>query len=187
MYDEFQTQQFWDNMKKSQLKQLIKEEFNKILNEENTKVSFEDINNYAKIEPEPESESTNFTGIDELSNFEKIKDEFNMATNNKINSMNDLVGEVARKINPTGYSMNKNEAKEKAKKYITDVVNKNPNMVNLILNMEPQIGDIVPYEKREWEIIDTSEKGDSKQFRLQSGSDKTWVTADMIKRSKNNQ
>lgn len=34
MYDEFQTQQFWDNMKKSQLKQLIKEEFNKILNEE---------------------------------------------------------------------------------------------------------------------------------------------------------
>ena len=42
MYDEFQTQQFWDNMKKSQLKQLIKEEFNKILNEEN-ELSFEDI------------------------------------------------------------------------------------------------------------------------------------------------
>ena len=131
MYDEFQTQQFWDNMKKSQLKQLIKEEFNKILNEENTKVSFEDINNYAKIEPEPES--TNFTGIDKLSNFEKIKDEFNMATNNEINSMNDLVGEVAWEMYPTEYRMNENEAKEKAKEYITDVVNKNPNMVNLIL------------------------------------------------------
>ena len=99
--------------------------------------------------------------------------------------MNDLVGEVAWKMYPTEYRMNENEAKEKAKKYITDVVNKNPNMVNLIL--EPQIGDIVPYEKRVWEIIGTSERGDPKQFHLQSGSDKTWVTADMIKRSKNNQ
>jgi len=185
MYDEFQTQQFWDNMKKSQLKQLIKEEFNKILNEENTKVSFEDICKYAEIEPE--SEPTNLTGIDKLSNFEKIKDELNMATNNEINSMDDLVGKVAWEMDPTGYRMNKDKAEEEAKERITDVVNKNPNMVNLILNMEPQIGDIVPYEKQEWEIIGTSEKGGSKQFRLQNGSDKTWVTADMIKRSKNNQ
>jgi len=46
MYDEFQTQQFWDNMKKSQLKQLIKEEFNKILNEEN-KLTFNDIDDFS--------------------------------------------------------------------------------------------------------------------------------------------
>ena len=33
MYDEYQTRQFWDNMKKSQLKHLIREEFISILKE----------------------------------------------------------------------------------------------------------------------------------------------------------
>ena len=68
MYDEFQTQQFWDNMKKSQLKQLIKEEFNKILNEENTKVSFEDIDYYVGIETQ--KGTIGFPS----NNFEEIKD-----------------------------------------------------------------------------------------------------------------
>lgn len=33
MHDEYQTHQFWNNMKKSELKQLIKEEFKQITNE----------------------------------------------------------------------------------------------------------------------------------------------------------
>ena len=178
MYDEFQTQQFWDNMKKSQLKQLIKEEFNKILNEENTKVSFEDIDYYVGIETQ--KGTIGFPS----NNFEEIKDVVldtikNRVGNLNIKSMSELVKFVAKNVATTGGK------ESEAKEYITKVVNQDQNMVNLIL--EPQIGDIVPYEKREWEIIDTSEKGGSKQFRLQSGSDKTWVTADMIKRSKNNQ
>ena len=97
MYDEFQTQQFWDNMKKSQLKQLIKEEFNKILNEEN-ELSFEGIK--SKVEK----------GL--------MADYGEDITGNKINSMNELVGIVALLTDPTGYRMNKDEAKDEAKKLI---------------------------------------------------------------------
>ena len=97
MYDEFQTQQFWDNMKKSQLKQLIKEEFNKILNEEN-ELSFEDIK--SKVEK----------GL--------MADYGEDITNNEIDSMNELVGIVALLTDPTGYGMNKDEAKDEAKKLI---------------------------------------------------------------------
>ena len=97
MYDEFQTQQFWDNMKKSQLKQLIKEEFNKILNEEN-ELSFEDIK--SKVEK----------GL--------MADYGEDITGNKINSMNELVGIVALLTDPTGYRMNKDEAKKEAKELI---------------------------------------------------------------------
>jgi len=97
MYDEFQTQQFWDNMKKSQLKQLIKEEFNKILNEEN-ELSFEDIK--SKVEK----------GL--------MADYGEDITNNEIDSMNELVGIVALLTDPTGYRMNKDEAKDEAKKLI---------------------------------------------------------------------
>jgi len=97
MYDEFQTQQFWDNMKKSQLKQLIKEEFNKILNEEN-ELSFEGIK--SKVEK----------GL--------MADYGEDITGNKINSMNELVGIVALLTDPTGYRMNKDEAKKEAKELI---------------------------------------------------------------------
>ena len=97
MYDEFQTQQFWDNMKKSQLKQLIKEEFNKILNEEN-ELSFEDIK--SKVEK----------GL--------MADYGEDITNNEIDSMNELVGIVALLTDPTGYRMNKDEAEKEAKELI---------------------------------------------------------------------
>jgi len=97
MYDEFQTQQFWDNMKKSQLKQLIKEEFNKILNEEN-ELSFEDIK--SKVEK----------GL--------MADYGEDITNNEIDSMNELVGIVALLTDPTGYRVNKDEAKKEAKELI---------------------------------------------------------------------
>jgi len=124
MYDEFQTQQFWDNMKKSQLKQLIKEEFNKILNEENTKVSFEDINNYVDIET-----PTDITGLTS-NNFDKIKGVVldtieNPVGNLDIEFMYELVELVAN--SETGGS------EGEAEKYITDVVNQDPEMVNLIL------------------------------------------------------
>lgn len=124
MYDEFQTQQFWDNMKKSQLKQLIKEEFNKILNEENTKVSFEDINNYVDIET-----PTDITGLTP-NNFDKIKGVVldtieNPVGNLDIEFMYELVELVAN--SETGGS------EGEAEKYITDVVNQDPEMVNLIL------------------------------------------------------
>ena len=97
MYDEFQTQQFWDNMKKSQLKELIKEEFNKILNEEN-ELSFEDIK--SKVEK----------GL--------MADYGEDITNNEIDSMNELVGIVALLTDPTGYRVNKDEAKKEAKELI---------------------------------------------------------------------
>lgn len=124
MYDEFQTQQFWDNMKKSQLKQLIKEEFNKILNEENTKVSFEDINNYVDIET-----PTDITGLT-LNNFDKIKGVVldtieNPVGNLDIEFMYELVELVAN--SETGGK------ESEAEQYITDVVNQDPEMVNLIL------------------------------------------------------
>lgn len=124
MYDEFQTQQFWDNMKKSQLKQLIKEEFNKILNEENTKVSFEDINNYVDIET-----PTDITGLTP-NNFDKIKGVVldtieNPVGNLDIEFMYELVELVAN--SETGGS------EGEAEKYITDVVNQDPEMINLIL------------------------------------------------------
>lgn len=124
MYDEFQTQQFWDNMKKSQLKQIIKEEFNKILNEENTKVSFEDINNYVDIET-----PTDITGLTP-NNFDKIKGVVldtieNPVGNLDIEFMYELVELVAN--SETGGS------EGEAEKYITDVVNQDPEMVNLIL------------------------------------------------------
>lgn len=124
MYDEFQTQQFWDNMKKSQLKQLIKEEFNKIINEENTKVSFEDINNYVDIET-----PTDITGLTP-NNFDKIKGVVldtieNPVGNLDIEFMYELVELVAN--SETGGS------EGEAEKYITDVVNQDPEMVNLIL------------------------------------------------------
>lgn len=124
MYDEFQTQQFWDNMKKSQLKQLIKEEFNKILNEENTKVSFEDINNYVDIET-----PTDITGLTP-NNFDKIKGVVldtieNPVGNLDIEFMYELVELVAN--SETGGK------ESEAEQYITDVVNQDPEMVNLIL------------------------------------------------------
>lgn len=126
MYDEFQTQQFWDNMKKSQLKQLIKEEFNKILNEENTKVSFEDINNYVDIET-----PTDITGLT-LNNFDKIKGVVldtieNPVGNLDIEFMYELVEFVAKNVATTGGK------ESEAEQYITDVVNQDPEMVNLIL------------------------------------------------------
>lgn len=97
MYDEFQTQQFWDNMKKSQLKQLIKEEFNKILNEEN-ELSFEDIKSTVG---------------------EKLKADYDVDINiSEIDSMNELIGTVALHTDPTGYRMNKDEAKKEAKELI---------------------------------------------------------------------
>lgn len=127
MYDEFQTQQFWDNMKKSQLKQLIKEEFNKILNEENTKVSFEDINNYVDIETQKGT-----IGVPS-NNFEEIKDvvlgtfwkEYPESVEaGRMDDINDLVDYIAPEMG--GLT-------SKAKEYITDVVNQDPEMVNLIL------------------------------------------------------
>lgn len=124
MYDEFQTQQFWDNMKKSQLKQLIKEEFNKILNEENTKVSFKDINNYVGIETQKGT-----IGVPS-NNFEEIKDVVlntikKRSGNLNIEFMYELVELVAN--SETGGK------ESEAEQYITDVVNQDPEMVNLIL------------------------------------------------------
>ena len=84
-------------MKKTELKQLIKEEFNKILNEEN-ELSFEDIK--SKVEK----------GL--------MADYGEDITNNEIDSMNELVGIVALLTDPTGYRMNKDEAKDEAKKLI---------------------------------------------------------------------
>ena len=45
MHDEFQTQQYWRNMKKTELKQIIKEEFEKVLNE-NESYSYDELPGY---------------------------------------------------------------------------------------------------------------------------------------------
>jgi hypothetical protein len=97
MYDEFQTQQFWNNMRKSQIKQLIKEEFNKILNEEN-ELSFEDIKFIVR---------------------EKLNSDYDIDIDiSEIDSMNELVGTVALYTDPTGYRMNKDKAKKEAEELI---------------------------------------------------------------------
>ena len=146
MYDEFQTQQFWDNMKKSQLKQLIKEEFNKILNEESeTPIEMGDIVKYENqryevidtfVSDPPTVRLKSLKGLPSITvmdnkvvkiPFEDIKFEVEKGlmadydediTNNEIDSMNELVGIVALLTDPTGYRMNKDEAKDEAKKLI---------------------------------------------------------------------
>jgi hypothetical protein len=166
MYDEFQTQQFWNNMRKSQLKQLIKEEFNKILNEENgTDIKVGDTVKYENQEWKVEkiipgspslfslsnnkgtktNISVNTVGVtkvneelsfedidyyaDEKDNFEKVKDVVfdtieNKTGNLKIDFMYQLVELVAN--SETGGS------EGEAKKYITDIVNQDPDMVKII-------------------------------------------------------
>lgn len=146
MYDEFQTQQFWDNMKKSQLKQLIKEEFNKILNEESeTPIEMGDIVKYENqryevidtfVSDPPTVRLKSLKGLPSITvmdnkvvkiPFEDIKSKVEKGlmadygediTNNEIDSMNELVGIVALLTDPTGYRMNKDEAKDEAKKLI---------------------------------------------------------------------
>lgn len=126
MYDEFQTQQFWDNMKKSQLKQLIKEEFNKILNEENTKVSFKDINDYVDIETPKGTIGFPSNNFEEIKNV--VLDTIKKRSGNlNIEFMDELVEFVAKNVAKTGGK------ESEAKEYITDVVNQDPEMVNLIL------------------------------------------------------
>lgn len=146
MYDEFQTQQFWDNMKKSQLKQLIKEEFNKILNEESeTPIEMGDIVKYENqryevidtfVSDPPTVRLKSLKGLPSITvmdnkvvkiPFEDIKFEVEKGlmadygediTNNEIDSMNELVGIVALLTDPTGYRMNKDEAEKEAKELI---------------------------------------------------------------------
>jgi len=146
MYDEFQTQQFWDNMKKSQLKQLIKEEFNKILNEESeTPIEMGDIVKYENqryevidtfVSDPPTVRLKSLKGLPSITvmdnkvvkiPFEDIKFEVEKGlmadydediTNNEIDSMNELVGIVALLTDPTGYGMNKDEAEKEAKELI---------------------------------------------------------------------
>jgi len=116
MYDEFQTQQFWDNMKKSQLKQLIKEEFNKILNEEN-ELSFEDIDDFS-IESED-----NYSWIENtvLGTFWKEYPESVEA--GRMDDINDLVDYIAPEMG--GLT-------SKAKEYIEQEVYKNEKLRNSI-------------------------------------------------------
>lgn len=148
MYDEFQTQQFWDNMKKSQLKQLIKEEFNKILNEESEitdPIEIDDIVEYEKQRYEvidtfdsdpPTVRLKSLKGLPSITVMdnkvvkipfedikfdvrEKLKADYDVDINiSEIDSMNELVGIVALLTDPTGYRMNKDEAEKEAKELI---------------------------------------------------------------------
>ena len=146
MYDEFQTQQFWDNMKKSQLKQLIKEEFNKILNEESeTPIEMGDIVKYENqryevidtfVSDPPTVRLKSLKGLPSITVMdnkvvkipfedikfdvrEKLKADYDVDINiSEIDSMNELVGIVALLTDPTGYRMNKDEAEKEAKELI---------------------------------------------------------------------
>ena len=116
MYDEFQTQQFWDNMKKSQLKQLIKEEFNKILNEEN-ELTFNDIDDYS-IESE---DNYNWVENTVLDTFWKEYPESVEA--GRMGNIYDLVDYIEKEMGGVT---------SEAKKYIEQEVYKNEKLRNSI-------------------------------------------------------
>ena len=101
MHDEFQTQQYWRNMKKTELKQIIKEEFEKLNTE---RIPFDTIDGYATQSEENYKDVEKAILID--SGFYEEEGEPGFMGDSERTDLQDLVSHLGT------YGMDKNKAKE---------------------------------------------------------------------------
>ena len=101
MHDEFQTQQYWRNMNKIELKQIIKEEFEKLNTE---RIPFDTIDGYATQSEENYKDVEKAILID--SGFYEEEGEPGFMGDSERIDLQDLVSHLGT------YGMDKNKAKE---------------------------------------------------------------------------